>query len=107
ASGLKPGKSSPYLFPSRSREGHLTRQRFAQLLKELAIEAGLDPQRVSPHVLSHAFATHLLAPGADPRSVHLMLGHADIATTQIYTQVLDEKLRALVEEKHPLAKKEG
>ncbi len=107
AAGLKPGKASPYLFPSRSREGHLTRQRFAQLLKELAIEAGLDPQRVSPHVLRHAFASHLLAHGADLRSVQLMLGHADIATTQIYTHVLDEKLRALVEEKHPLAKKEG
>ena len=107
AAGLKPGKASPYLFPSRSREGHLTRQRFAQLLKELAIEAGLDPQRVSPHVLRHAFASHLLAHGADLRSVQMMLGHADIATTQIYTHVLDDKLRALVEEKHPLAKKEG
>ena len=80
---------------------------FGQLLKELAIEAGLDPQRVSPHVLRHAFASHLLAHGADLRSVQLMLGHADIATTQIYTHVLDDKLRALVEEKHPLAKKEG
>jgi integrase/recombinase XerD len=107
AGGLKPGQASPFLFPSRSQEGHLTRQRFAQLLKELAVEAGLDPQRVSPHVLRHAFASHLLAHGADLRSVQLMLGHADIATTQIYTHVLDERLRALVEDKHPLAKKEG
>ncbi|TXL77121.1 site-specific tyrosine recombinase XerD [Vineibacter terrae] len=107
AAGLRPGQTSPYLFPSRSREGHLTRQRFAQLLKELAIAAELDPQRVSPHVLRHAFASHLLAHGADLRSVQLMLGHADIATTQIYTHVLDEKLRALVEDKHPLAKKDG
>ncbi len=105
AASLKPGKASPYLFPSRSREGHLTRQRFAQLLKELAVEAGIDRERVSPHVLRHAFASHLLAHGADLRSVQLMLGHADISSTQIYTHVLDEKLRALVEEKHPLAKK--
>jgi integrase/recombinase XerD len=107
AAKLKPGKSSPFLFPSHSREGHLTRQRFAQMLKELAVDAGLDPQKVSPHVLRHAFASHLLAHGADLRSVQLMLGHADIATTQIYTHVLDEKLRALIEEKHPLAKKDG
>ncbi|HJQ57345.1 MAG TPA: site-specific tyrosine recombinase XerD [Vineibacter sp.] len=107
AATLKPGAASRFLFPSRGQEGHLTRQRFAQLLKELAIEAGLDPQRVSPHVLRHAFASHLLAGGADLRSVQLMLGHADIATTQIYTHVLDERLRALVEEKHPLAKREG
>jgi integrase/recombinase XerD len=107
AAALKAGKASIYHFPSRSREGHLTRQRFGQLLKELAVEAGIDPQRVSPHVLRHAFASHLLAHGADLRSVQLMLGHADIATTQIYTHVLDDKLRALVENKHPLAKKDG
>lgn len=100
---LKADESSPYLFPSRSAEGHLTRQRFGQLLKELAIEANLDPTRVSPHVLRHAFASHLLAHGADLRSVQMMLGHADIATTQIYTHVLDEKLKALVQEHHPLA----
>lgn len=97
------GKSSPYLFPSRSAEGHLTRRRFGQLLDDLAIEAGIDRKRVSPHVLRHAFATHLLDHGADLRSVQQMLGHADISTTQIYTHVLAERLRALVESHHPLA----
>jgi integrase/recombinase XerD len=95
---------SPWLFPSRSREGHLTRVRFGQLLKELAAEAGLQPARVSPHVLRHSFASHLLAHGADLRSLQQMLGHADISTTQIYTHILDERLRALVEEAHPLAR---
>jgi len=98
-------EGSRYLFPSRGRTGHLTRQRFAQLLKETALAANIDPARVSPHVLRHAFASHLLEGGADLRSVQLMLGHADIATTQIYTHVLDEKLRALVQEKHPLARR--
>jgi integrase/recombinase XerD len=102
---LTDGEKSRYLFPSRGREGHLTRQRFAQLLKEAALAAGIDPARVSPHVLRHAFASHLLEGGADLRSVQLMLGHADIATTQIYTHVLDEKLRSLVQDKHPLAKR--
>lgn len=96
---------SRYLFPSRGATGHLTRQRFAQLLKEAALAAGIDPARVSPHVLRHAFASHLLEGGADLRSVQLMLGHADIATTQIYTHVLDERLRSLVQEKHPLARR--
>ncbi|MBT3358836.1 MAG: site-specific tyrosine recombinase XerD [Rhodospirillales bacterium] len=91
------------LFPSRSREGHLTRVRFAQILKELAFSAGLDPKRVSPHVLRHSFASHLLAHGADLRSLQQMLGHADIATTQIYTHVLDERMKALVSDAHPLA----
>ncbi len=96
---------APYLFPSRrSREGHLTRQRFAQLLKDLAIDAGIDPKRVSPHVLRHAFATHMLNRGADLRSVQKMLGHADISTTQIYTHVLSERLNRLVNDHHPLAK---
>lgn len=95
---------SGFLFPSRSGAGHLTRHRFGQLLKELAIEAGIDPAKVSPHVLRHAFATHLLNRGADLRSVQQMLGHADISTTQIYTHVLDERLRQLVESHHPLAK---
>ena len=95
--------ASPWLFPSRSRTGHLTRHRFSQSLKELAIEAGLAPEKVSPHVLRHAFASHLLAHGADLRSVQKMLGHADIATTQIYTHVLDERLSAVVREHHPLA----
>jgi integrase/recombinase XerD len=102
---LKPGEASPFLFTSRARGGHLTRQRFAQRLKEVALEAGLDPAGVSPHVLRHAFATHLLAHGADLRSVQAMLGHADISTTQIYTHVLDERLKALVRDHHPLARK--
>ncbi len=102
---LDDGETSRFLFPSRGRTGHLTRQRFAQLLKEAALAAGIDPARVSPHVLRHAFASHLLEGGADLRSVQLMLGHADIATTQIYTHVLDEKLRSLVQDKHPLARR--
>lgn len=105
ATRLGDAGKSRYLFPSRGRTGHLTRQRFAQLLKEAALRAGIDPARVSPHVLRHAFASHLLEGGADLRSVQLMLGHADIATTQIYTHVLDEKLRSLVQEKHPLARR--
>ena len=91
------------LFPSRSKEGHLTRARLSQMLKELATEAGLPPKRVSPHVLRHSFASHLLANGADLRSLQQMLGHADIATTQIYTHVLDERLKSLVDQAHPLA----
>lgn len=105
ASMLGEGAASRYLFPSRGSSGHLTRQRFAQLLKEATLAAGIDPARVSPHVLRHAFASHLLEGGADLRSVQLMLGHADIATTQIYTHVLDERLRSLVQEKHPLARR--
>jgi integrase/recombinase XerD len=96
--------STPWLFPSKSADGHLTRQRFAQELKELALETGLDPERVSPHVLRHAFASHLLDRGADLRSVQQLLGHADISTTQIYTHVLQERLKKLVHEHHPLAK---
>ena len=105
AATLAEDETSRYLFPSRGRTGHLTRQRFAQLLKESALVAGIDPARVSPHVLRHAFASHLLEAGADLRSVQLMLGHADIATTQIYTHVIPEKLRSLVEDKHPLARR--
>lgn len=93
-----------WLFPSRSASGHLTREGFAQLLKTLAVAAGIDPRRVSPHVLRHAFASHLLARGADLRSVQKMLGHADIATTQIYTHVLDDRLKATVGTHHPLAR---
>ncbi|SMH52973.1 site-specific tyrosine recombinase XerD [Azospirillum agricola] len=97
---------TPFLFPSRSSlGGHLTRQRFAQLLKELAVESNIDPEKVSPHVLRHAFATHLLDHGADLRSVQKMLGHADIATTQIYTHVVTERLRKVMHEHHPLARK--
>src|SRR6201999_3344180 len=97
--------ASPHLFPSRGKEGHLTRQRFGQMLKELGMKAGIDPARVSPHVLRHAFATHLLDHGADLRSLQKMLGHADIATTQIYTHVAGRRLQELVERHHPLAAK--
>jgi integrase/recombinase XerD len=94
-----------WLFPSKGAEGHLTRQRFAQDLKELAAEAGLDPGRVSPHVLRHAFASHLLDRGADLRIVQQLLGHADISTTEIYTHVQEERLKQLVHQHHPLARK--
>lgn len=98
------GNTSPWLFPSRGESGHLTRQRFGQLLKDLAVQAGIDPAKVSPHVLRHAFASHLLAHGADLRAVQKMLGHADISTTQIYTHVLEARKQALVRQHHPLAK---
>lgn len=96
--------ASRHLFPARGAEGHLTRQGFHGLLKELSARAGLDPARVTPHVLRHTFATHLLAGGADLRAIQTMLGHADVSTTEIYTHVLDERLRALVLEHHPLAR---
>jgi integrase/recombinase XerD len=102
---LAEGEVSRFLFPSRGRDGHLTRQRCGQLLKELALGANLDPKRLSPHVLRHAFASHLLDHGADLRSVQQMLGHADIATTQIYTHVQSDRLRRLVEAAHPLARR--
>jgi integrase/recombinase XerD len=92
-----------WLFPGRDARHALTRQGFGQMLKLVALEAGLDPARVSPHVLRHSFASHLLAHGADLRSLQLLLGHADIATTQIYTHVLAERLQRLVETHHPLA----
>ncbi len=94
----------PWLFPGRDPARPMTRQGFALLLKPVALAAGIDPARVSPHVLRHSFASHMLAHGADLRSLQSLLGHADIATTQIYTHVLPERLQRLVQEHHPLAK---
>ncbi len=107
---LKPSKqknpaSSKWLFPSFGESGHLTRQHFARDLKELAASAGLAPRLVSPHVLRHAFASHLLHNGADLRVVQTLLGHTDISTTQIYTHVVEERLKSLVRDLHPLAEK--
>jgi integrase/recombinase XerD len=96
---------SRYLFPGRDKRRALTRQAFFLLLKHVALQAGLDPARISPHVLRHSFASHMLAHGADLRSLQLLLGHADIATTQIYTHVLAERLQRLVEAHHPLARR--
>ena len=96
--------ASKFLFPSRGAAGFLTRHRFYLLIKELAVAGGVMPSKVTPHTLRHAFATHLLAGGADLRSIQTMLGHADVATTEIYTHVLDERLTELVLEHHPLAK---
>lgn len=102
----KKGQSgSRFLFPGPGAEGHLTRQHFYLLIKEIAVAAGIDASRVTPHTLRHAFATHLLAGGADLRVIQTLLGHADLATTEIYTHVLDENLKALVLERHPLSRK--
>ncbi|MBW6506817.1 MAG: site-specific tyrosine recombinase XerD [Rhodobacteraceae bacterium] len=97
---------SRFLFPGSGATGHLTRQQFFLQLKALAVAAGIAPARVSPHVLRHAFASHLLAGGADLRAIQMMLGHADLSTTEIYTHVLDARLRDLVLDHHPLARKD-
>jgi len=102
--GEKKKKAERFLFCSRSAEGFLTRRRLHQMLKALALKAGLDPDKLSPHVLRHAFATHLVEGGADLRSVQTLLGHADIATTQIYTHVARDHLKAVMSRAHPLAK---
>ena len=96
-------QASAFLFPSRSREGHLTRHRFYMLIKEIAVAAGVSADKVTPHTLRHAFATHLLARGADLRAIQTLLGHADVATTEIYTHVLEDRLRELVLDHHPMA----
>ena len=96
---------SKYLFPGPGVAGHLTRQHFYLLIKDIAAAGGVSPAKVTPHTLRHAFATHLLAGGADLRAIQMLLGHADVATTEIYTHVLDDHLKALVLNHHPLAKK--
>jgi integrase/recombinase XerD len=97
---------SKWLFPSFGESGHITRQHFARELKALAASCGIDAGKISPHVLRHAFASHLLHNGADLRVVQTLLGHADISTTQIYTHVLEDRLKSLVRDLHPLADKE-
>jgi integrase/recombinase XerD len=106
AADRKAGRApSRFLFPGGGTEGHLTRQHFYLLIKDIAVMAGVDPAKVTPHTLRHAFATHLLAGGADLRVIQTLLGHADVATTEIYTHVLDDHLKSLVLTHHPLARK--
>ncbi len=102
---LRDDDSSKYIFPSHGKTGHITRDGFFKILKKCAVLAGIDPHRVSPHVLRHSFASHLLAGGANLRAIQTMLGHEDISTTQIYTHVMPEKLKETVALHHPLAKK--
>ncbi|WP_028717577.1 site-specific tyrosine recombinase XerD [Paracoccus sp. J39] len=102
---LVAGKGARWLFPAASREGHMTRQAMNNLLGQLALAAGIDPARVSPHVIRHAFATHLLEGGADLRAIQTLLGHADLGTTEIYTHVMDGRMRDLVLNHHPLARR--
>lgn len=104
AARAKGKAGSSFLFPSTGKAGHLTRHRFYGLIKDLAVAAGVSPSKVTPHTLRHAFATHLLANGADLRSIQTLLGHADVSTTEIYTHVLDERLKDLVLNHHPLAR---
>ena len=103
ANGKKPSR---FLFPSRGKSGHLSRSGFYLLVKKLAAKGGVSPAKVTPHTFRHALATHLLANGADLRSIQTLLGHSDISTTEIYTHVLDERLRQLVLEHHPLAREQ-
>ncbi|MDX1975288.1 MAG: site-specific tyrosine recombinase XerD [Rickettsiales bacterium] len=102
---IKGEKASPYLFPYHRAQGYVTRQQFGVMLKELALEVGIDPEKISPHALRHSFASHLLEGGADLRVIQELLGHADISTTQIYTHVVGERLKKLVRDNHPLSKK--
>src|SRR3989344_1268065 len=102
---MPPWGAARWLFPSYGKSGYVTRQRFGQLLKDLALQAGIDPNKVSPHVVRHAFATHLLNGGADLVSVQNMLGHADISTTQIYSHVMHQQLKDVIHNCHPLSKK--
>ncbi|MDB6181526.1 tyrosine recombinase [Paracoccus fistulariae] len=101
---LVAGNGARWLFPAPGAAGHMPRQSFGRLLNEMAVQAGVDPARVTPHIIRHAFATHLLQGGADLRSIQTLLGHADLGTTEIYTHVLDERMRDLVLNHHPLAR---
>ena len=96
-------KNSKFLFPSRSKQGHLNRELFFKRIKELAVKSGMESSKVSPHAIRHAFATHLLKNGADLRTIQTFLGHSDISTTQVYTHVVDESLKNLVFAHHPLS----